>query len=1690
VSPCLPHAAGVAASATLSAALRALALCVPLATTPSAHAQCDARLQCCVTPRPGGTPECGSSGPTQQAATGPGTTAGNPLDIISGNKYQRETDLPALPGILGLELVRHYNSTHGHRARHLGRGWRLSYDAELQAGSESLSIVQADGTTVRFARGYAQPDVFHAADPQRGTVRRVRSSSGLHFLWTWPDGRELRFEQGRLAQITAPTGEFVSFVRSPDGLLMNVRDPQGRTLYLIYDRQQRVTAIETPVGRFTYAYGGKPANLLKVGQPRGITRTYHYEDARHPQALTGITVSGAGSDGRAMNERLATWGYDDRGHAVASVRGDGRDGIERVAVQRRMIDKGGEATLTNSLGQTTMYRWRTIAGQSRLLEAMGPGCSTCSPSNVRYGYETKGRLTEITQLDAQGKPSHTIVNTLDPLGRMLSTVSTAYVGGKAQPPEWQIRYGYASAEAASPSLIARKSVIPGREHTLRIERNEYGQPTRITEHGYSPLDEHGQPSLAGTPIRRVTTYAYTVVNRRSLLTRVDGPLPNGPTASPADSDITDMRYDEDGNHVLSLTTPLGFVATLRHDAAGRLAEVTGTGGTTEAFVYGATGTLESKLQHRGNRLLGGTVQKHDALGRVTETLSSIDGKLVPSAAQGYDVAGRLKWQADALGIARQAGYDSEGRLLQSTVQTASFRQRERYRHDASGRLERVDDDTGAVRQITYDTAGRLAGMVDPLGRLTRYAHDESGFVRQVTHGANSMQPLIVDYGRDAHGAVSEVSALASDGAASPRRVTTRLLKDDFGREVAAVSPDSGRTLRWHDEADRLLRLQGPDGSATHFEYDVAGRLVRTTARGPIGSAEPATSYLYDGPRLVEVRHPSQTERYTYDPDGHVASRRVTLTLTNGAPVEHLTRYRYDPAGHLTEQTLPDGSRLQYERNGQGQVVALHRRTGWLPFGWATSTLISELQRDMVGLRSATYGNGVKGQWQRSRDGVLARVIYTGARRQASAAQNALGGWLPTAHAQAVTAPASSASAPGAFGLPTTAQALWDSRLLYDAAGNVVAQRQFADSAVTPPSVTTYAYDAHDQLLQASRIDGVPHPEPAAAATVWRYHHDSLGNRLLAQQAQPAPEMAQTQKLGYATDSNRLQSPMDGTGRPNADSVRRYEWDAQGRLTAIHKDGDVTARYRYNHRAERVSKQVGGKTQHYLYDERRQRLAELDEHGRLTRQYVWLAGQLIAVIDMPRPQALREPVDGLAAQAWQAIAFAWDVLWGNAPSAAWVHLNHLGAPVAMTDAKGKPVWAAEHAPFGRSVRAGHVPREKAASMRLDLRLPGQWQDEESGLHYNDHRYFDPDAGRYLSPDPIGMQGGLNAYSYVGNNPIGFSDPLGLILFAFDATNNATPSHGPEDVSNVFKFFRGYDDQQNGRKWYMTGVGRDDPDSRIRTNLTDAADANTARDRVNYMLGELDRHMRNNTFQQDQVVSIDIVGFSRGAAMARDFANRVAERIRNDAFAKSGACAELRFLGLWDTVAQFGPFGLSNHHWQLAIPPEARNVFHAVAVNEHRALMPVEAIGRGTQRGFVGDHKDVGGGFATGDLSDVALNWIVQNAKESGIRMIRWGQRETDIEWGHVANPVIHDKSNDTEDRDVCLRVNNEAWADNCIGQRVANPGGLSTQESRQFISRWMQSAVDGDGNSRIIGKVNMDEYAKWLKYNYDLEVQHR
>lgn len=1663
---------------------------------------------------------CGSaSGPASQgSATGQDVGAGNPIDVLSGNKYQQEVDLPALPGVLGLEIVRQYNSR---RARlgdvgALGTGWRLSYETRLHIRDDRLEITQADGARVIFPRRAGVPQRCASRDPGRGEILiRPRAGGGDDYLWRWPDGRSLLFDRaGRLVQILVPSGEFVSLRHDSAGRLLQVTDPQGRSLQLHYhppgSRVDGIAYIDSPLGRFSYRQertvlptrtdaGKRPgpsiraperrsssdrfqppqrgasarktssprtaaARLVRVdypGPPNSKTggaaaREYHYEDPRHPIALTGISVLARQPEGPPIPERIASYAYDATGRGIRSVRGAlpaaGESGPEDVRLE---YPARGRTVLTNSLGQRTTYLGAVIAGERRVLEARGPGCARCGWTDVRYGYAPDGRLSAITTLDTEGRPRISTQHRFDALGRIAETLTADLADGRARLLD-RVRYEYPEAPATAlahmhlaaqaaepaamtpPSAVIRPSVVPGREHRIELRYNTAGQPIELRESGFSPVDAEGRTNPV--PIERRITWRYTTINGRSVLAEIDGPLPDGPDASPLDSDLVRLHWDERGSFIRTLEGPGGRRSEIDSDpATGLPLRVRDAEGHETRLRHdSAAQVIGWRSQAPGKAAGSVRAAEYDALGHLVELRAGDDEEnLHPRWRRAFDAAGRLQWHADALGILQTWAYDHESRVVETALRSASRLSRRRWRYDEHGRLVGIDGDKGFTRSLRHDAIGRLVGIRD-------------------SHGRELLRPVWHEAGR----------AGTASPPARPRR-----LHDDFGRAVLERSPDAGERWRSFDAGGRLVAMGDPLGHRARYTWDLRGRiLAQEITDGRSGTTE-TTRWRYDGPRLLEVEHPNGRERHEHDQRGLRSARIVSLKRDDGELVV-VTRYEHDAEGRLLATTLPDGSRLRYERNGQGQVVAVKRQpvaTPWLRGLAREQTIASAFERDLFGLRGFLAGNGVRALHERTRAGTLIRVAIEGAKRHPREA-------------------ARSADTP-----------LLDYRYAWDPEGNLLHERRHEPGSELPSTRRSQAYDLRNQLVASVewRDDG----GLLAETGVWRYAYDRHQRRVLAQEGTGSQQdlVSHTRRPLFASGTHRVLSSRpntpghpqaaipparvgepgpaghhDPSGQPGRLGSRSLHWDALGRLIEVREADRDVARYAYDHRGLRIrrtrfdpARAAPAKT-HTVHDDARQPLAELDADGRLIRQYVWLADLPLAVLDTAaHPDtgtgSARRILEDLVriVQSWLA------------PQAglAWLHTNHLGAPELATDADGQPIWRARYAPFGAATVTSTPARP---DFTLDLRLPGQVFDAETGLHYNRARYYDPAAGQYLTPDPLGTPDGPNPYAYAAFNPLRNVDPDGLVLFAFDGTDNSWDRHELERLggseTNVARFWRLYD---SGNRHYVSGVGTRHYENG-RTNylgeayedilpkgfgpVPDRGGNYTGRERIErmweYLIDEAE------ALDDKAMMDIDIVGFSRGASQAREFANTLAEAlveqdgrqmirypaIDRDTRREVTRCqpAKLRFMGLFDTVLSTDlPFAAD---YRLAIPDEFSHVAHAVALNEYRSQpigwdtggypfnaafwndtrrnldedlhqggFPLESIGASSrtpgqiriERGFIGAHADIGGGYGDGEneLSFIALNWMVKQAELADVTM-----KPSGLEPLPTFNPIIHDQSN--------------------------------------------------------------------------------
>jgi len=239
---------------------------------------------------------------------------------------------------------------------------------------------------------------------------------------------------------------------------------------------------------------------------------------------------------------------------------------------------------------------------------------------------------------------------------------------------------------------------------------------------------------------------------------------------------------------------------------------------------------------------------------------------------------------------------------------------------------------------------------------------------------------------------------------------------------------------------------------------------------------------------------------------------------------------------------------------------------------------------------------------------------------------------------------------------------------------------------------------------------------------------------------------------------------------------------------VHKrvDGTLKGEYLYNGKGERVKRTVypavnPPATFFYVYDLSGQLIGEYDEAGALKGEYVYGPTGRLATL-----------------KKW----------YGNT---RWHHNNHLGTPQALSNKDGIVIWQADYTPFGIAT-INRDPDGDSTEVWNRFRFPGQYWDWETQTHYNYFRQYDPRTGRYSQHDPIGLDGGMNPYGYVGGNSVRSIDPTGLRVYSTSHQFAGTPwGHLavmmiPDDQSWPSKA-KGFicgdaNDGLAAGKWYMT------------------------------------------------------------------------------------------------------------------------------------------------------------------------------------------------------------------------------------------------------------------------------------------------
>ena len=792
------------------------------------------------------------------------------------------------------------------------------------------------------------------------------------------------------------------------------------------------------------------------------------------------------------------------------------------------------------------------------------------------------------------------------------------------------------------------------------------------------------------------------------------------------------------NHRRQLTAvvhPDGREARLAYDDAGRLVAETSPGGITTRYSYDAPyGDLPSAIEDAaGSR----TQITRNRYGQVL-TVTDCSGYLTRYE---YNRAGQVLAVHREEGLSRYFAYDDRGRL---TCQTGAQGEETRYEYSPAGDLTAVILPDGSRSDMRHDPAGRLISVSQ--GGLTRRLEYDS---------AGRLLRLVSENG---------------DTATFTRDVMDR---------VTTERGFDGRTLHRHyDRAGRLTR--SVDGAlVTQWHYDEADRLSHRTVNG-----EEAERWLYDDRGwLSEISHLSEGHRvavqYRYDRAGRLISERQTVhqPQTGSLLWQHEMQHDHNGQGlanRLIPDSLPAVAWLTY---GSGHLAGmklgdmplieftrdrLHRET-LRRFGSDAADITTlytadghvRQQRFSEPLLNREYDYNAAGQLTGIRTpGQETRYGYDGSGRLAQVRTLAENGrvdftvpYFTDPAGNRLADPSLCPQRPSCWPGNRVAR---DARYQYqhDEHGRLIRQEVYLppDAGMTGSElIRHYHYDTQHRLVHY-RCEQVWSGNVTAES---RYMYDPLGRRV-------GKQVWKSRRYGEDYSENIVLNPVP--------ELMWYGWDgdrlvtmqtAQSRIQTVYEPGSFTPLLRVETRTAELDALHRHRT-----------LAEkLQQEGSADGSPLVFPPALVRVLDRLE-QELRADAVSEESQQWLAgcgltpaqMAAQMEPLPVPERKIHLFHCDHRGLPLALTDMNGSTDWHAEYDAWGNLLRESNPH-----NLTQLIRLPGQQYDEESGLYYNRHRYYDPLQGRYITQDPIGLRGGWNVYAYP-LDPIDYADPLGLKIFS--------------------------------------------------------------------------------------------------------------------------------------------------------------------------------------------------------------------------------------------------------------------------------------------------------------------------------------
>ena len=813
------------------------------------------------------------------------------------------------------------------------------------------------------------------------------------------------------------------------------------------------------------------------------------------------------------------------------------------------------------------------------------------------------------------------------------------------------------------------------------------------------------------------------------------------------------------NGLTRVTDPLGNSMRYDYVAGGKLSKITDKRGiVTKQITYDSNGRVIEQ------RFADGGIEQYSYLlaGRVVTQATMIDA-MSRTTSMRFNATGYVVAATDALGQSSRTDRDVTTNLATSVTGPCGCAE-VRREFDERGNVTASIDRLGHTERVEYEPVfNNVTSVTDKLGRVTRFGYDSRGNLTSVTDALNQ----VTTFGYDSFGEVTTTT--------DPLGHTSHVEYDGNGNVSAAVDGLGNRTTFGHDPIGRRTTMTDPLGRSASVTYDSLDRVITTI--DPSGAV---TRYSYDAngnqtgvtdslQRLWRTAFDQKNRPVSAtDPIGRISQVQYDTgdeMISATSPSGRIGRYGYDQRGQLVTATDPIGTVVRFTYDNRGNLVTVVDQRGN-----TTTFVYDELfrrisTRDPVG-RSASVGYDGVGNTTQRMDRLGRQTVMT---------YDVLDRLTRATYADAVvTYGYDAASRPTRIDDTQSASVQWD----YDEANRVLSetttagtvsytynqasQRTFMVAADRPPvsygydaagrlqtitqgaevfsygydllsrrsflqrpnGVTTrYTYDEVSRLARLSHADAQAHP-----IEDYSYSYD-LDDEIIAITSLASASVLPAAKSASAADAaNRISQfgqsafTFDNVGQTttknDSQGATTYLWDARGRLTRATLPNSSVVSYGYDAAGRRASRTANGVTTSFLHD-----------------------GQDV-VLDRSSDAQIVDYLNGPEID---------DKLRQSSSSGPLYFLqDHLGSAAALVNSGGAAAERMQYEPFGGSV----------GSAFSRYTYTGRELDSATGLMYYRARWYDPQQGRFLSEDPIGLQAGLNFYRYASDDPINHADPSGL------------------------------------------------------------------------------------------------------------------------------------------------------------------------------------------------------------------------------------------------------------------------------------------------------------------------------------------